>query len=242
MDLCRRGKRRKGKGLKGSSHRTAPVVAIDGPAGAGKSTVARSTAKLLNFQYLDTGAMYRIATLISMKENIPPDREDELVKEVKRHRISFSEGESGQRVFLNDSDVSEEIRTPELTAKIGPICELAGIRELMGHLQRQLGENGGVVLEGRDIGTVIFPDAEVKIFLNATHEERAKRRWKEMDEKGINITYKEVLNNIKERDSRDSHRDLAPLIKAGDAIEIDTTGLSLAEVISSVVDEVKKHL
>ena len=184
--------------------------------------------------------MYRAATLISMRENLPPEKEDELVEEVKKHRISFSEGDSNTRVFLDDVDVSKEIRTPELTAKIGPVCELAGIRELMGQLQRKLGEKGGVVLEGRDIGSVIFPDAEVKIFLNASHEERAKRRWKEMVDKGIDITYEEVLRSIRERDERDSHRDLAPLVKADSAVEIDTTGMTLEEVVSRVVDEVKK--
>lgn len=198
------------------------------------------TAKRLNFQYLDTGAMYRIATLISMRHNIPPNREGELVEEVKKHHISFDEGKSSIKVFLDDIDVSEEIRTPELTEKIGPICELAGIRELMGKLQRELGENGGVVLEGRDIGTVIFPDAEVKIFLSATPEERAKRRWKEMVDRGIHIEYEEVLENIRLRDARDSKRNLAPLVKADDAIEIDTTGLTLEQVVARVVEKVAR--
>ena len=175
-----------------------------------------------------------------MRHNIPPNREGELVEEVKKHHISFDEGKSSIKVFLDDIDVSEEIRTPELTEKIGPICELAGIRELMGKLQRELGENGGVVLEGRDIGTVIFPDAEVKIFLSATPEERAKRRWKEMVDRGIHIEYEEVLENIRLRDARDSKRNLAPLVKADDAIEIDTTGLTLEQVVARVVEEVAR--
>ena len=197
-------------------------------------------AKRLNFKYLDTGAMYRVATLISMRHNIPPEEENLLVQEVKKHRITFDEVNTVTKVFLNGADVSEEIRTPELTAKIGPICELAGIRDLMGKLQRELGENGGVVLEGRDIGTVIFPDAEVKIFLNATPEERAKRRWKEMIDRRIKIELEEVLQNIKKRDERDSQRDLAPLMKAEDAIEIDTTGLTLEQVITKVVEQVNR--
>jgi len=198
------------------------------------------TAEKLGFRYLDTGAMYRVATLISMRSNISADEEDELVAEVQKHELQFVDRFDGTKVLLDGIDVSDELRTPELTKRIGPICELPGIRRLMGELQREMGKDGGVVLEGRDIGTVIFPDAEIKIFLMALPEERARRRWLELKNKGVKVKFNDILDDIALRDKRDSERDIAPLIKAEDAVEIDTTNLTIDEVVDAVVAEVRK--
>jgi CMP/dCMP kinase len=198
------------------------------------------SARKLGFRYLDTGAMYRVATLISIRSNIGVDNENKLVEQVRKHKIEFEDTGNGTKVILDGIDVSDDLRTPELTKKIGPICELVGIRRLLGELQREMGKNGGVVLEGRDIGTVIFPDAEVKIFLLASPEERAKRRWLELKNRGIEVDLDDILDDISARDKRDSERDIAPLIKAEDAIEIDTTSLTITEVVEAVIAEVRK--
>jgi cytidylate kinase len=218
------------------------VVAIDGPAGSGKSTIARLLAKRLNFRYLDTGAMYRVAALVSIMDNIPPQKEKELLSALKRHKIAFSQDIESPKILLDGEDVSLRIRTPELTRLVGPVCELPAVRRFLGQLQRRMGKGGGVVLEGRDIGTVIFPDAEVKIFLTASAPERAKRRWQEMVKNGLNEDYDDVLKDINERDLRDARRNLAPLIKADDALQIDTTNLTIDEVLDLVTAEVQKYL
>lgn len=216
------------------------MVAIDGPAGSGKSAVARMAAKRLGFLYIDTGAMYRAATLISMREGIAPEDEDSLVEAVANHRIFLQPGADDTVVIIDGEDVSSLIRTPELTAKVGPVCELPGIRRLMGRLQREMGEAGGAVLEGRDIGTVIFPDAEVKIYLDASSQERAKRRWKQLLEKGIDADLETVLKDLTARDERDRGRDIAPLKAAEGAVVVDTTKMSIEEVIQTVIDEVRR--
>ncbi|NQS97189.1 MAG: (d)CMP kinase [candidate division Zixibacteria bacterium] len=217
-------------------------MAIDGPAGSGKSTVAKLTAAKLNFRYLDTGAMYRVATLISVMHHIPPEAEDALVEAVKLHSISFAYEGGDLRALLDETDVSDEIRTPALTNKVGPVCEIPGVRKLMGELQRKMGEKGGVVLEGRDIGTVIFPGAEVKIYLDADPEERARRRFKELQQRGVKVDYYSVLNDLLERDQRDKNRPVAPLRKAGDALIIDTTEMSVEEVVNEIVSQAQKYL
>ncbi len=220
--------------------RRLPVVAIDGPAGSGKSTVAKEAAKRLGFQYLDTGAMYRTATLISMETGISPDEPERLTAEIALHQFNFDFRPGYYKVELDGRDVSEAIRLPELTRSIGPVCEIPGVRKLMGELQRRMGANGGVVLEGRDIGTVIFPNAEVKIFLTASAEIRARRRWLEQQAKGIELDFQTVFDDVVKRDQRDIQRDNAPLKPADDAMIIDTSGMSIEEVIDKVVILVKE--
>lgn len=218
-----------------------PVIAIDGPAGSGKSTAAKLAAEKLNFRYLDTGAMYRVATLISVMHNIPPEAEDDLVEAVKSHSISFIYEGGDSRALLDGTDVSDEIRTPALTKKVGPVCEIPGVRKLMGELQKKMGENGGVVLEGRDIGTVVFPDAEVKIYLEADPRERARRRYEELRRKGADADFDSVLNDLLKRDQRDKARPAAPLMKAADALTIDTTDMSIDEVVKEIVAQARKY-
>ncbi len=194
-------------------------------------------ARELGFRYIDTGAMYRAATLIAMRAGLTATEAEKITLAVSSHEIALETGENGTLVYIDGEDVSAEIRTPELTVKIGPICEIPGVRKLLGRLQRKLGGEGGAVLEGRDIGTVIFPDAEVKIYLEASHQERARRRWREMTDKGMAVDYDEVLRDIEARDLRDRERELAPLRAAEDAVVIDTTDLSVAEVVQRVVRE-----
>jgi cytidylate kinase len=218
-----------------------PVVAIDGPASSGKSTVAKLVAKRLGFRYLDTGAMYRVATLISMHSGISPMQEEVLLAEVKSRNIRFEFGIDSSEVFLDEQNVTSAIRSPELTALIGPVCEIPCIRQYLGDLQRKMGEDGGVVLEGRDISTVVIPDAEVKIYLDASLEIRAHRRWLEEKARGWQSDYNETLRQVINRDRRDSNRLVAPLRKADDAVVIDTTDLTIEEVTSKVVDIVNKY-
>ncbi len=217
-------------------------MAIDGPAGSGKSTAAKLAAKKLGYRYLDTGAMYRTATLISMQSGISPDDEDKLVREVEGHEMLFDYAGGVSRVLLDGQDVSEEIRLPELTRLIGPVCELPGIRRIMGGIQRKMGENGGVVLEGRDISTVIFPDAEVKVYLDAAPEVRTRRRMQELNGRGVTANFDEVLKDLIARDKRDMTRGVAPLKKAQDAIEIDTSDLSISEVVDKVIGLVENYV
>lgn len=219
-----------------------PVVAIDGPAGSGKSTVAKLAAKKLGYRYLDTGAMYRTATLISMQSGISPAEEDKLVREVEAHEMLFEDADGRSRVILDGKDVSEDIRLPELTRLIGPVCEVPGIRRIMGDLQRKLGGQGGVVLEGRDISTVIFPEAEVKIYLDAAPEVRTRRRMMELNGRGVSAKFDEVLKDIVARDRRDLSREVAPLKKAEDAVEIDTSEMNIDEVVGIVIGLVDKYV
>lgn len=223
-------------------HRNKPVIAIDGPAGSGKSTVAKMTARLLGYQYLDTGAMYRTATLISMKTGISPASEDELCREIAAHDMKFDYSGDVTQAFLDGENVSEQIRSPELTRLIGPVCELPGVRNILGSIQRNMGKNGGVVLEGRDIGTVIFPDAEIKIYLDAATEVRAKRRWKEQLVKGVDIDYEEVLTDLIIRDSRDMNRKFAPLRAAENAVVINTTLMKPEEVAAEIAKLAEKYM
>ena len=217
-------------------------MAIDGPAGSGKSTVAKLAAKKLGYRYLDTGAMYRTATLISMQSGISPAEEDKLVREVEAHEMLFEDADGRSRVILDGKDVSEDIRLPELTRLIGPVCEVPGIRRIMGDLQRKLGGQGGVVLEGRDISTVIFPEAEVKIYLDAAPEVRTRRRMMELNGRGVSAKFDEVLKDIVARDRRDLSREVAPLKKAEDAVEIDTSEMNIDEVVGIVIGLVDKYV
>ena len=218
------------------------VIAIDGEAGTGKSTRAKNIAEKCHITYIDTGAMYRCVTLACLNENVEPDninRVEEILKDIK---IFFKrEGES-VKVILNGTDVTQEIRTPRVDSYVAKFAALKSVRDKMTPLQREMGKTQTVIMEGRDIGTVVFPDAKVKIFLDCSEEERAMRRYKQNLEKGIESTYEDVLANIKERHKLETQRDIAPLVKAEDAVLIDTTNLNLEEVENLIMKIVKEKM
>ncbi|MBT1247827.1 MULTISPECIES: (d)CMP kinase [unclassified Thermosipho (in: thermotogales)] len=209
-------------------------IAIDGPAGSGKTTIAKLLAKALGIFYLDTGAMYRIVGLYLEKSNVSND--EEIENKLKELKLSFSNGD----FFLNGKKVGDEIRTPEVGIYASKYAKNEIVRRYLTRLQREIAENENIVVEGRDIGTVVLPDAEVKIFLVATQEARAKRRFKELTEKGVEVTYEQVLNEIKLRDKQDSERNVAPLRKAEDAVLIDSTEFSIEEVVQKILEVVKE--
>ncbi|QEA57674.1 (d)CMP kinase [Weissella sagaensis] len=209
-------------------------IAIDGPASAGKSTIAKILATDLNFVYVDTGAMYRVVTLAAMRKNIVLQDEAAVAAVLPDINISFKPGNPVQRVFLNDEEVTAEIRSVDVTANVSVVSAYAAVRQAMTDLQRDIAAGGGVVMDGRDIGTTVLPNAAVKIFLIASVHERAVRRFKENQAKGMDTTLEDLEAAIEKRDYLDSHREISPLKKATDAIELDTTGLSIAEVVDSV--------
>jgi CMP/dCMP kinase len=218
--------------------RSRPVVAIDGPGGAGKSTVARRLAEVLGFEYVNTGAMYRAVALAAREAGIDaddPEAERKLDALLERTRIDFS----GGQIMLNGRDVSAEIGTPELGEIASRLSMLGVVRERMLDLQRAAGARGGVVMEGRDIGSVVFPDADVKFFLDASPEVRAERRWRELAAHGIEISREQVLAQLQERDRRDSGRELAPLRPAPDAEVIDASRMSIEEVVRLMAERVR---
>ncbi|BAC13758.1 (d)CMP kinase [Oceanobacillus iheyensis] len=217
------------------------TVAIDGPAAAGKSTVAKMIANQLGFIYVDTGAMYRALTYQALQEGIDPKNEDSVLTILMNSNIELRQAENGQRVFVNNKDVSEEIRYPDVTSKVSFVAEHPSIRKEMVSRQQKLANNRSVVMDGRDIGTHVLPDAEVKIFLIASVEERAKRRHEENIKKGIPSDIKLLKKEISDRDEIDSNREVSPLIKAEDAIEVDTTSLSIAEVKDQILNEIFKY-
>ncbi|WP_373892665.1 (d)CMP kinase [Virgibacillus natechei] len=216
------------------------AVAIDGPAAAGKSTVARIVAEKLSYIYIDTGAMYRALTHQAMIENIHLDNEDHLVDLLKRIDITLKQGENGQIILVDGTDVTSEIRTQNVTNNVSFVAKHANIRKEMLHRQQSLAANRGVVMDGRDIGTHVLPDAQVKIFLVATVEERAKRRYEENVKKGFQSNIEKLKQEIEQRDLIDSKREAAPLIKADDAFEIDTTSLSINDVAQRILAKVKE--
>lgn len=213
------------------------VVAIDGPAGAGKSTVAKLVAKRLGYLYVDTGAMYRAVALKALRLGM--DIRDKVAMSHLAQMTDIvlqPQPDGGVRVFLDGEDVSEAIRTPEVSEAASVISAYQGVREALTAKQKLLAERGGVVMEGRDVQTVVAPDAEVKIFLTASLQERAKRRWLELRERGVDIPYEQVLRDLEERDERDRNRSIAPLRKAPDAVEIDTTDMTVEQVVDKIVE------
>lgn len=206
------------------------VVAIDGPAGSGKSTTARLLAKKLGYRYIDTGAMYRAVTLFWLRSNLPLEREV-ICKLLPNISINFENDGVDLKIYLNSEDVTQAIRMPEVTNFVSPISAIKCVREFLVAQQKKLGENGGVVMDGRDIGTVVFPDAELKIYLVASLEARIERRLLELKQKGLYLAPEEVRKQIVERDIIDSTREHSPLQKAPDAIEIDTTNLTIDEQV-----------
>ncbi|MGF6906621.1 (d)CMP kinase [Fusobacterium sp. PH5-44] len=212
------------------------IIAIDGPAGSGKSTIAKKIAKKYKLTYLDTGAMYRMVTLYFIKNDIDVKKNvnindilDKIVLDIKEDQF-----------FLNGENVSSEIRTPEVSSRVSVISAIKEVRAKLVEHQRELSHNKRVIIDGRDIGTVVFPNAQVKIFLMATPEERAYRRYKEYQEKGINESYENVLESIRTRDIIDSTRKESPLIKASDATEIDTSHMGIDEVIAVISGYIDK--
>lgn len=215
------------------------IVAIDGPAGAGKSTVARRVAAELGFTYLDTGAMYRAVAWLASQGGVNLSDTDVLASLARQMRLEFSPllPDGTQRVVVDGTDVTTEIRSPENSQRTSAISAIPAVRRIIVEQQQQMGKNGacGVVLEGRDIGTVVFPDADVKFFLTASPEERARRRYEELKGRGLEVDYAHVLAEQKERDDRDSQRADSPLRAAPDALTLDTDGLSAQEVIANIL-------
>lgn len=212
-------------------------IAIDGPAGAGKSTIAKIVAKRLSFIYIDTGAMYRAVTYYALKKDFNPLNEKLLSSKLDKIHITLN---SEDRVFLNGTDVSKEIRSPEVTKLTSPVSAFPEVREHLVKIQREMASKDSVVMDGRDIGTNVLPRAEVKIFMVASPECRAMRRYKELKEKGENPSLGKILMDIQERDYRDSHRKLNPMVKAHDAVELDTSSLDIDEVVKAVLKIVKE--
>ncbi len=211
------------------------IIAIDGPAGSGKSTIAKLIAEDLGLVYLDTGAMYRLVTLKALNEGILGNL-DKIIKMLDKLRIDIKEN----GFYLDDTNVSEEIRKPVVSENVSDIAAIREVREKMVDLQRKFSESKNVILDGRDIGTVVFPNADVKIFLIADAKERANRRYKELVEKGENVKIEEIYENILKRDKIDSTRKESPLKKANDAIEVDTTSKNIEEVKNEILYIIKQ--
>lgn len=218
------------------------IIAIDGPSGAGKSTLARRLARELNFIYLDTGAMYRALALKVLREGIDLADDVHLDEVVRVSEIDLRERQGELEVMLDGRNVGGEIRTPEVSQMASKVSALPVVRRRMLELQRALGRRGSLVAEGRDIGTVVFPEADVKIFLDASLRERARRRYEELKAAGRAVDFDDTLREMEERDRRDSDRDLAPLCKADDALLIDSSISSADEVASLALAEIKKRI
>ncbi len=218
------------------------TIAIDGPAGSGKSTVARRVAALLGYLYLDSGAMYRAVALKALERRISLGNDAELESLARETRIELKAPTAEQeaaglnnRVFLDGREVTKEIRTSEVAEAASRVATIAGVRHLLVAEQQRAGQGGRVVMEGRDIGAVVFPDAELKIFLEASPEVRAQRRWKEHQEKGETLTLLEVLQEVRERDRRDRERKVSPLVRAKDAVLVDNTAMGIEETARLIV-------
>ncbi len=213
-----------------------PIIAIDGPAGAGKSTVTKEIAKKLGLIYLDTGSMYRAVTYLIQRDFIDPENKEMINNMLKNLKLEFKTSNKGnQKIIINDIDITEEIRSPEVTALVSKIASIESVRKALTIQQKSIGAKGGIVAEGRDIGTVVFPDAEVKVFLTASPKERARRRYLDLQKRGYQSPRIEVLEReIKERDLQDSQREIAPLMKPEDAIELITDGMNIQKVITEL--------
>lgn len=215
------------------------IVAIDGPSGAGKSTLSKALAHQLGYLNIDTGAMYRSISLLAQQRGIDPHDSDALKKICADISIEFVPRGASEDVLVNGVDVSDAIRTPDISLLVPQIAACPTVREAMLQLQRKMGEAGGVVLEGRDIGTVVFPQADIKFFLSATATERGRRRYAELQEKGIDVDLQQTIAEVENRDAADTARTLAPLMQADDAIVVDSTQLSIENVLQKMVAIVK---
>ncbi|MGO4953746.1 (d)CMP kinase [Ligilactobacillus ruminis] len=215
-------------------------IAIDGPASAGKSTVAKLVAKKLGYVYCDTGAMYRATTYAAKKNHVAYDDDQGLKEMLEKTEIRFVPAEPEQKVFVNETEVTKTIRLPEIANNVSTVSAQKSVRADLTERQRMIAEQGGIVMDGRDIGTTVLPNAEVKIFLVASVHERAVRRFKENVEKGIDTPLDVLEKEIEERDYKDSHRKISPLTQAKDAVLVDTTSLSIEEVVAKIMEIIEK--
>ncbi len=218
-------------------------IALDGPAGAGKSTIAKEAAKALDYIYVDTGALYRTIGLAATRNNVEPkpsQEVDDLLDSIKVE-LTFNE-EGGQVVLLDGEDVSDEIRTPQASMMASKISAIPSVRAYLLDLQRDIARANNIIMDGRDIGTVVLPNANVKIFLTASPQARATRRFKELIQKGTEVKYEDVLKDVEERDYNDSHRATAPLKPADDSILVDTTELDFEQSVNKIISTIKENI
>lgn len=218
------------------------IVAVDGPAGSGKGTVTKIVSEKMNLVSIDTGAMYRCVTLDCLNKEVDSSDLQGIENIINNIKIELRNEEGKQKVLLNEKDVTEEIRTAKVDNVVAKYAAIKIIRDKVTPMQRKMGETQNIIMEGRDIGTVVFPNADVKIFLDCSVEERAKRRYKQNLEKGINETFEEVLANIKERHKLETEREVAPFIKADDAIYIDSSNMTIEEVSEKIIEIIKQKV
>lgn len=213
-------------------------IAIDGPAGSGKSTVARKVAEALNYVYVDSGAMYRAATLAALRQGVSMDNHESIIRIAERIHLEFRPVDSGQGywLYMDNEDVHEEIRSLKVTDNVSFVAAIPEVRHSLVQLQKALTGEGGVVMEGRDIGTVVMPDAELKVFLTASVEERTNRRWLELQAKGVMVEQNQLKEAIQRRDAIDSGREVDPLRPAEDSVPLDTTGLNIDQVVMAILE------
>ena len=217
-------------------------IAVDGPAGAGKSSVAKAVAKKYGYIYVDTGAMYRALAYKAITGGVSIGDTDKIEEMLNCTKLHIEYSDLGQRIFLDEKDVSDFIRTPEVSMGASDISAIPYVRTWLLQIQKDIAKKSNCIMDGRDIGTTILPDADIKIFLTASVEERATRRFKEFEAKGQNISYEDVINDVKTRDYNDSHRKVSPLKKADDAIEVDTTGYNEEQSVKLVCDIIDNYL
>lgn len=219
------------------------AVAIDGPSGAGKSSIARSAAQELGFVYVDTGAIYRTVSLYIFDRGIDPADKAAVTAALPEIHIDLRYGDGGlQRMFLNGEDVTERIRLPEISMFTSAVSGIPEVRAFLMEMQRSLARERSVIMDGRDIGTVVLPEAQVKIFLTASPEDRARRRWEELRERGTEKTYEDILREVEERDYNDTHRAAAPLRPAEDAVCLDTTGCTFRQSRERILAIIRRHM
>ncbi len=217
-------------------------IAIDGPAGAGKSSIAKLVSKELGYIYVDTGALYRTVGLYSIRKGIDTKDAEAVTGTLKDIRVELGFVDGAQHVFLNGEDVSDAIRTPEASMGASNVSAIPAVRTFLFDLQRDIAKNNNCIMDGRDIGTVVLPDAQIKLFLTASPEARAERRYKELIEKGEKVDFQDVLDDINKRDYQDSHREIAPLKQAEDAILVDNSGCNLEEGTALVLGIIREKL
>ncbi|MEC8892101.1 MAG: (d)CMP kinase [Candidatus Poribacteria bacterium] len=216
------------------------TIALDGPAGSGKSTVTRKVAARINYLYLNSGSMYRAVTLLASQKGISLHNRTQLVDLVQKQcQIDFTD--NGKRTLLNGIDVSEEIRTPDIEQQVVIIAKIPEIRQEMVKQQRRIAKNSGVIAEGRDVTTVVFPNADLKFYITASVEERARRRFNEFQTKSVDCSFEQIKNEIRERDKQDQSRQHSPLRKAEDATIIDTTQIEINQVVDLILEKIKEH-
>ena len=217
-------------------------IAIDGPAGAGKSSIAKLVSKELGYIYVDTGALYRTVGLYSIRKGIDTKDAEAVTATLKDIEVKLGFVDGAQHVFLNGEDVSDAIRTPEASMGASDVSAIPAVRTFLFDLQRDIAKNNNCIMDGRDIGTVVLPDAQIKLFLTASPEARAERRYKELIEKGEKVDFQDVLDDINKRDYQDSHREIAPLKQAEDALLVDNSGCNLEEGVALVMGIIKEKL